>query len=85
MRLAVRATELSERKDGAILDTLARAHYEKGDLPKAIEVQKEAVAVAPPTMKAQLEEVLKRYARELIAEIDPYDKGSEEEGGSGEK
>ena len=42
---AQRAVELSGRKDGDFLDTLARAHWELGDKAKAIEVQREVVAL----------------------------------------
>ncbi|MBM4114478.1 MAG: hypothetical protein FJ252_01215, partial [Phycisphaerae bacterium] len=42
---AERAVALTERKDGTILDTLARAHWELGDKAKANEVQREAIAV----------------------------------------
>lgn len=43
MKAAERANELTESKDGAILDTLARVFYEQGDLAKAIEWQQKAV------------------------------------------
>ncbi|NBX26231.1 MAG: WD40 repeat domain-containing protein, partial [Planctomycetes bacterium] len=54
LRCADRAAEMTNRKDGSVLDTLARAHWELGDKPKAIEVQREAVAAVEaslPTMK----------------------------------
>jgi WD40 repeat protein len=40
---AQRAVELSQRKNGYILDTLARAHWELGDKPSALAVQSEAI------------------------------------------
>jgi len=43
-KAAQRASELREHKDAATLDTLARVYYEKGQLDKAIEWQKKAVA-----------------------------------------
>ncbi|MBI5364409.1 MAG: redoxin family protein [Planctomycetes bacterium] len=43
IQLATRAVELTERKNAAILDTLARAHFAKGEVDKAIEIQTEAV------------------------------------------
>jgi len=49
---AERAVELSERRDGAMLDTLARAHWELGDAATAIEVQREAVAAAETALAA---------------------------------
>ncbi|MBK7877750.1 MAG: redoxin family protein [Planctomycetes bacterium] len=45
LQLAIRAVELTERKSAAILDTLARAHFVKGDVDQAIAVQSEAVAL----------------------------------------
>lgn len=44
-RMAERAVELTKSKDAAILDTLARVHFTKGDLKKAIEIQTQAVAL----------------------------------------
>jgi thiol-disulfide isomerase/thioredoxin len=44
---AERAVAISERKDAAVLDTLARAIWEEGDRQAAIAVQREAVAIAP--------------------------------------
>ena len=60
-KLATRAVELTDRKDGAILDTLARVHFEKGNIDKAIELQTEAVAKAQPEMKAEIEKTLAQY------------------------
>lgn len=37
---AVRANEITESKDAAILDTLATVHHARGDLPKALEFQR---------------------------------------------
>jgi thiol-disulfide isomerase/thioredoxin len=42
-RAAIRASELTTNSDAAILDTLARVYYEKGELDKAIEWQQKAV------------------------------------------
>jgi len=56
------AAEASDSKDAAILDTLARAYWEKGDRPKALDTQRKAVAVADDgPMKASLEATLKAY------------------------
>ncbi len=65
LKVAERANDLSDGKDASILDTLARVHYEMGDLRKAIKVQKEAVktAAAGP-MKDSLAETLKKYEDE---------------------
>ena len=65
MKAANRASELVGGKDGAILDTVARVHYEKGDLKTAIDVQKKAVEYAPDgPMGDQLRETLKKYEDE---------------------
>lgn len=41
---AKKAVELTQSKDASILDTLARVHAELGQMDKAVEVQKKAVA-----------------------------------------
>lgn len=43
LKAAERAAELSQRKDAAILDTLARVYYSIGRLPEAIRLQEEAI------------------------------------------
>jgi eukaryotic-like serine/threonine-protein kinase len=45
VRFAERAAEVTERKDPAILDTLAASYAEAGDFAKAIVVEKEAIAL----------------------------------------
>lgn len=62
-RFAERAVEVSERKDGAILDTLARIHFDMGEIDKAIEVQTEAVKAADAEGKKELEETLEKYKK----------------------
>jgi len=64
LRVAERAVELSKGEDASILDTLARAHYERGELNKAIEVQKKAVKKAEGPMKEDLQRVLDKYLGE---------------------
>jgi tetratricopeptide (TPR) repeat protein len=62
MEAAQRANELTEEKDAAILDTVARVYFEKGDLQNAIKSQRKAVKHAGGSpMAEQLEEVLKKY------------------------
>lgn len=63
-QLATRAVELTERKSGMILDTLARAHFEKGDLPKAISIQEEAIKNAEDEeSKDELTSTLEKYKK----------------------
>ena len=63
-QLATRAVELTERKSGVILDTLARAHFEKGDLPKAISIQEEAIKNAEDEeSKDELTSTLEKYKK----------------------
>jgi thiol-disulfide isomerase/thioredoxin len=58
---AKRAAELTKNKDAAILDTLARVHFVKGEVDKAIEVQTTAVGLADEQMKADLQAALDEY------------------------
>jgi tetratricopeptide (TPR) repeat protein len=46
LKCAEESVRLSERKEAASLDTLARAWYDLGMLDKAIELQKESLAAA---------------------------------------
>ena len=70
MKAATRANELSKGKDAAILDTLARVYYEKGDLKNAVKYQKQAVEHAPDNqMGADIKDVLKKYMKELAGDI----------------
>jgi thiol-disulfide isomerase/thioredoxin len=63
MKFAVRANEVAKGEDPAILDTLARAHHDKGELDKAIEFQKKAIEKAgdDKKLKKELEKTLKKY------------------------
>jgi len=61
LRAAIAANKITEEKDGAILDTLARCYFVKGDKAKALEIQKKAVEMAKGDMKAELEKTLKEY------------------------
>lgn len=64
IRLANRANELTDSARGDILDTVARVHFEKGDLDTAIEFQTKAVDNAP---NAQLKDELQRTLDEYKA------------------
>jgi len=61
LRAAEKAAALTDEKDGAILDTLARVHFLKGDVKTAIDVQTKAVAVSTGDMKKSLEKALSEY------------------------
>jgi len=64
LKVAERAVELTENKSGMVLDTLARIYYEKGDVKKALEIQKQAVGCAEPEVADQLKEWLEKYEKE---------------------
>ena len=64
MKLATRACELTEYKNAGILDTLARVHYEQGDLTSAVKWQHEAVEhAASDGMKHELAETLHKFEK----------------------
>jgi thiol-disulfide isomerase/thioredoxin len=65
MKAATRASELTNHKDAAILDTVARVYYEQGDLKAAIRWQEKAVDNAPKTkLGDQIRETLEKYRKE---------------------
>ncbi len=62
LKIALRAVEIEKGENGMILDTLARAYWEKGDKAKAIETQRKAVEKAgSPDLKTELEATLAKY------------------------
>jgi tetratricopeptide (TPR) repeat protein len=71
MDIAKRAAEVSKEESSAILDTLARAYIEKGDVDKAIEYQTKAVEKSAndeelnneegEAIKTQIKETLEKY------------------------
>lgn len=64
MNAAERANALTESKDAAILDTVARVYFELGDLSRAIKYQTMAVAFAPDNqMGTDIRATLKRYEK----------------------
>ncbi len=65
LRAAQAAVELSEKRDPAILDTLARVHAWKGELQKAIEFQTLAVELAKDKMREELQKVLDEYKAKM--------------------
>jgi len=66
LKAAKRANELTDSADAAILDTLARVYWEKGDKKTAIKWQKKAVKHAgDDPMGEQVRETLKQYESEM--------------------
>jgi thiol-disulfide isomerase/thioredoxin len=67
-KLAAEANDIADSKDPAILDTLARAHFMKGDKEKAVELQAKSIAAIPADaeveeFKASLQKVLDSYKK----------------------
>jgi tetratricopeptide (TPR) repeat protein len=75
LEIAKQAAEVSKNENGAILDTLARAYFEKGDLDKAIEYQSKAVekcqndSSLPDEIKTQVKETLDKYQNKKADKI----------------
>lgn len=69
LKAAARAVELTQEKDAAILDTLAKVHFDRGDLRKAVDLQRKAVdlveRMARGPMRTQLERELKDRLRQF--------------------
>ncbi len=64
MKAAARANELTRSEDPAILDTLARVHFDKGDVAAALKWQELAVKHAgDDDMGAQIRGVLEKYKK----------------------
>lgn len=67
-RAALRASDMKNHHDGAILDTVARVFYEQGELDKAIEWQRKAAKHAPEIREVQ--KTLDKYLAEKEAATD---------------
>lgn len=63
MKAAAKADEFTNGQDAAIVDTLARVHFLKGDTKKALELQTKAVSLAKGSMKTELEKTLAEYKK----------------------
>ncbi|MCA9294920.1 MAG: redoxin domain-containing protein, partial [Phycisphaerales bacterium] len=61
MKAAMRASELTDHKDPAILDTVGRVFFEQGKFADAVKWQKKAVANAEGDMATELMTALKKY------------------------
>ena len=64
LKAAKQANKLTESKEAAILDTVARVFYEKGDLETAIKWQTKAVKNAEGRGAESLQETLDQYKAE---------------------
>jgi len=66
MKAAEAGVEASKNKDGSIIDTLARVVFLKGDVTRAIELQKKALDAAPAgPMKESMKKTLEEYEAAL--------------------
>jgi thiol-disulfide isomerase/thioredoxin len=61
LKFATRAVALTNEKEPAPLDTLARVYADKGDNAKAIELQTKAVTLAEGELKAEMQKTLEKY------------------------
>jgi len=61
LRAATKADEFTEGKNPAIMDTLARTYYWKGDVNKAIEIETKAIGLATGDLKTDLEKSLAEF------------------------
>jgi thiol-disulfide isomerase/thioredoxin len=70
LKVALRASQLTENKDPMILDTLARCYWEMGDKYKAIAWQEKAVSyMGDEGMNASISDTLQEY-RSALAVVD---------------
>jgi len=65
LKAAIRADELTKNSDPMILDTLARCWFVKGNVEKALAIQKQAIKHADADMAESLEPALKEYEEAL--------------------
>jgi thiol-disulfide isomerase/thioredoxin len=65
MKFTKRSNDLTGNANAAFLDTLARAHYETGNLDKALEIETRAVSLAEPEFKKELGQALERYQKAI--------------------
>ncbi len=66
LKAAARASDLTDHKNAAILDTVARVYYEMGDLRSALKWQLKAVDHLDPDSRqgSQLKRTLEQYQKE---------------------
>jgi tetratricopeptide (TPR) repeat protein len=71
--LAERANEMVRGENPEFLDTLALAYYMNGDTPKAVQVQRQAIALLPPEqsrLRAELEANLAKFEAALEKQLE---------------
>jgi thiol-disulfide isomerase/thioredoxin len=61
LKAATQADELTKHENAAIIDTLARVYFLKGDVDKAVELETKAVAQAEGPLKDELQSALDEY------------------------
>ncbi len=71
LKAAKRANELTEQQNAAILDTLARVYYEKGDVKSALKWQRLAAEnlTGAESYADDVRKSLKKYQQEVDSEI----------------
>jgi thiol-disulfide isomerase/thioredoxin len=68
--IATRANDAAKGEDPAILDTLARVKFMRGQKEEAIALQEKAVKLAPSDQQGQYEKVLDSYKKGELAEVE---------------
>lgn len=63
LKAALAASGFTGEKDAAILDTVARTYFWKGNLEKAVKLQSKAVKHAEGRMKTELQKALEEYRK----------------------
>lgn len=69
-KIALRANEASKEADPAILDTLARVHFLKGEKAEAIKVQKKAIELTDGSFRKRLQQTLDSYVEGKVPDPD---------------
>ena len=64
LKAAIRADKISEEKNGAIADTLAKAYFDSKEFAKAVETQERAIKLTPDAPD-ELKDRLKQYREAL--------------------
>jgi len=68
--LATLANKLTEGEDGSIMDTLAKAEFEMGNVAKAIELQRKALKNLPENMPEAQMQQMKKEMQERLAQYE---------------